>query len=78
MTRIYFDERIAERFETYWPHLFEPAVSTKPGGGLGLHVVKGIVQHNGGSVHAANRVDGPGAEFTITLPAPVGMRPAHA
>lgn len=26
MTRIYFDERIAERFETYWPHLFEPAV----------------------------------------------------
>jgi SAM-dependent methyltransferase len=26
VTRIYFDERIAERFETYWPHLFEPAV----------------------------------------------------
>ena len=56
-------------------HLFEPAVSTKPGGGLGLHVVKSIVQHNGGSVHAANRADGPGAEFTITLPA---ARPAHA
>jgi len=23
---IYFDERIAERYETYWPELFEPAV----------------------------------------------------
>jgi signal transduction histidine kinase len=59
-------------------HLFEPAVSTKPGGGLGLHVVKSIVQHNGGSVHAVNRTDGPGAEFTITLPASAGTRPAHA
>jgi SAM-dependent methyltransferase len=26
VTRIYFDDRIAERFETYWAHLFEPAV----------------------------------------------------
>jgi methylase of polypeptide subunit release factors len=23
--RVYFDERIAERYETYWPNLFEPA-----------------------------------------------------
>jgi signal transduction histidine kinase len=59
-------------------HLFEPSVSTKPGGGLGLHIVKGIVQHNGGSVHAANRTDGPGAEFTIILPAHAVTRPAHA
>ena len=21
---VYFDERIAQRYETYWPHLFEP------------------------------------------------------
>jgi SAM-dependent methyltransferase len=25
MSQIYFDHRIAERYETYWPHLFEPA-----------------------------------------------------
>jgi SAM-dependent methyltransferase len=24
--KIYFDERIAERYETYWPELFEPAI----------------------------------------------------
>jgi two-component system NtrC family sensor kinase len=59
-------------------HLFEPAVSTKPGGGMGLHVVKSIVQHNGGSVCAANRADGGGAEFTITLPVSAGARPAYA
>jgi SAM-dependent methyltransferase len=26
MPKIYFDDRIAERYETYWPELFEPAV----------------------------------------------------
>ncbi len=25
MATVYFDERIAQRYETYWPHLFEPA-----------------------------------------------------
>lgn len=25
MARIYFDERIAERYETFWPELFDPA-----------------------------------------------------
>lgn len=25
MPRVYFDERIAERYEAYWPNLFEPA-----------------------------------------------------
>jgi signal transduction histidine kinase len=59
-------------------HLFEPEVSSKPGGGMGLHIVRNIVQHNGGSVCAANRADASGAEFTITLPAPAGARPAHA
>ncbi len=58
--------------------LFEPAVSTKPGGGLGLHVVKGIVEENGGSVRAANRAGGGGAEFTITLPTPAISRRARA
>lgn len=51
--------------------LFESQISTKPGGGLGLHVVKSIVEQDGGSIQAANRPDGSGAEFTISIPARV-------
>ena len=50
--------------------LFEPHASTRSGGGLGLHVVETIVRQDGGTVRAANRRDGPGAEFTIRVPAP--------
>ena len=59
--------------------VFEPHISTKASGGLGLHVVQQIVGKDGGSVKAANRKDGPGAEFRIVVPvlAPKG-RPAHA
>ena len=58
-------------------HLFQPHVSTKTAaGGLGLHVVETIVRQDGGTVRAANRADGPGAEFTITVPAPAAA--AHA
>lgn len=59
-------------------HLFEPGVSTNSSSGLGLHVVKSIVEEYGGSVHAANRADSPGAEFNISLPAARRVRPAHA
>jgi signal transduction histidine kinase len=58
--------------------LFEPDVSTKSAGGLGLHVVRTIVQQDGGTVRAANRADGPGAEFTITVPASLARRGASA
>ncbi|HEY1757456.1 MAG TPA: HAMP domain-containing sensor histidine kinase [Bryobacteraceae bacterium] len=62
--------------------LFEPGVSTKAArksaAGLGLQVVESIVRQDGGSIRAANRTDGPGAEFTITLPAAANSRPAHA
>lgn len=47
--------------------IFDPRVSTKTLGGLGLHVVHSIVKQEAGEVRAANR-DGRGAEFTITLP----------
>ncbi len=59
-------------------HLFEAGVSTHSSGGLGLHVVKSIVEEYGGSVRAANRADGPGAEFNISLPAAPRTQPAYA
>jgi signal transduction histidine kinase len=59
--------------------LFRPHVSTKLRGGLGLHIVETIVRQEDGTVRAANRADGIGAEFIITLPSeqPVA-RLAHA
>jgi signal transduction histidine kinase len=58
--------------------IFDPRVSTKTLGGLGLHVVHSIVKQEAGEVRAANR-DGRGAEFTITLPAqPVVARVVSA
>lgn len=49
------------------PHVFEPHVSTKhASSGLGLHIVRTIVELNGGSVLARNRDEG-GAEFLITI-----------
>ncbi len=48
--------------------IFDPHVSTKTLGGLGLHIVQSIVKQEAGEVRAANR-DARGAEFTITLPA---------
>jgi len=47
--------------------LFEPNVSTRVGGGLGLYIVQSIVQQHQGEVRAANR-PGRGAEFVITIP----------
>jgi signal transduction histidine kinase len=47
--------------------IFRPHVSTR-GSGLGLHIVQTIVKQENGSVRAANRVDGRGAEFTIRIP----------
>ncbi len=49
--------------------VFEPGVSTRAKrSGLGLHIVKTIVEQYGGSVEAANCPDGPGARFSILLP----------
>ncbi len=48
-------------------NIFEPHVSTR-GSGLGLNIVQTIVKQDGGEVRAANRTDGRGAAFTITIP----------
>ncbi|MCL4808085.1 MAG: HAMP domain-containing protein [Thermoanaerobaculia bacterium] len=51
------------------PRLFEPWFSTKEGGvGLGLAMVKRIVEEHGGRVEAENREGARGAAFRIWLP----------
>lgn len=55
---------------------FEPYTSSKSRGtGLGLAVVKKIVEEHGGSVRAENRATG-GAEFTLRLPLDMPHDPA--
>jgi len=56
-------------------HVFEPFVQvhaeehSHPGLGLGLAVVKGLVEMHGGSVLVSSQGKGRGSEFTIRLPA---------
>jgi two-component system sensor histidine kinase KdpD len=40
----------------------------RAGTGLGLSICRGFVEVLGGTIHAANRVDGAGAIFTIVFP----------
>jgi two-component system sensor histidine kinase ChvG len=55
-------------------HLFESLYEQrsgrddKPHFGLGLYIVRLVAEFHGGTAHAANREDGGGAVFTITLP----------
>jgi PAS domain S-box-containing protein len=59
----------------FLPHVFErfrqknPSSSRKHGGlGLGLAIARHIVEYHGGTITAANRSEGRGAVFTVTLP----------
>jgi signal transduction histidine kinase len=60
------------------PHIFEPFVQAEDGvqGGLGvgLSLVRGLVELHGGRITAASAGPGQGSEFTVRLPAPVEPR----
>ncbi len=52
--------------------IFDPFFTTKQvgeGTGLGLSICYGIVKEHGGEIFCSNNVDGPGATFTVRLPA---------
>ena len=53
-------------FESLFEH--RRGVDDKPHFGLGLYIVRLIAEFHGGKAVAANRADGGGALFTITLP----------
>jgi CheY-like chemotaxis protein len=62
----------------FLPHVFErfrqsDSSSTRSYGGLGLGlaIVRHLVELHGGTVDAANRVDSTGAIFQVTLPSPM-------
>jgi CheY-like chemotaxis protein/two-component sensor histidine kinase len=67
------------------PHLFEAFVQaqrtlarSEGGLGLGLAMVKGIVELHGGAVRAESAGIGKGAEFIVRLPAPEAVAPGVA
>ena len=68
---------------TFLPHVFErfrqadgSTTRTHGGLGLGLAIVRHLVELHGGTIAVENREDGQGAIFTIRLPLPSGeLRP---
>jgi signal transduction histidine kinase len=65
------------------PHVFDPVrpparLGRSPGFGLGLSLVRHLVEVHGGRIRADSAGEGQGATFTITLPlhAPAAERTA--
>jgi two-component system sensor histidine kinase ChvG len=59
-------EMLGRLFESLFEH--RQGMDDKPHFGLGLYIVRLIAEFHGGTVMAANRSDGGGATFTVTLP----------
>ncbi len=57
-------ERVFERFARLSPE----DGSRHPGVGLGLYIVRAIVESHGGKVNVESREEGPGARFVVSLP----------
>ena len=64
-------ERVFEMF-----HRVNKGDRQRAGTGLGLSICRGFVEVLGGTIQAANRIDGSGATFTITFPEGRLHRPA--
>jgi signal transduction histidine kinase/CheY-like chemotaxis protein len=71
--------------EEFLPHVFErfrqadSSITRKHGGlGLGLAIVRHLVELHGGSVEASNHADGQGAIFVVKLPVMVVRAPIGA
>lgn len=47
----------------------------KPGTGLGLYIVRTLVERLRGTIHVRDRQDGPGSEFEVRLPGVAAMAP---
>lgn len=62
-------ERIFDKF-----YRVQAADKKRAGTGLGLAICRGFVEAMGGTIVAANRKQGRGANFTITLPVPEAAR----
>ena len=61
----------AQRERIFEPFYRLPGASERSGGvGLGLALVRSIVQRHGGTVRCEDNPGGPGACFTVTLPRP--------
>jgi two-component system sensor histidine kinase KdpD len=58
-------ERVFDKF-----HRAQQGDQVRAGTGLGLAISRGFIEAMGGTISAANRLDRPGAVFTITLPVP--------
>ena len=68
----------------FLPHVFErfrqadgSTTRTHGGLGLGLAIVRHLVELHGGTIAVENREDGQGAIFTIRLPLPSGELPTE-
>lgn len=61
------EEDLPNIFQSFYTSRIK-AADARRGVGLGLAICDAVVRAHGGTISARNRVDGPGAEFSFTLP----------